>query len=100
MIVPALPVYTPVGDPHGQRAVQTERYDRISGDSDGPASHITPVDGSHDGSYDAAVRNGFHPVGIGRHPVALAIDRHRFQIEDQVVIGSYTDNDFRLSATR
>src|SRR6185369_874747 len=65
---------------------------------DGASANFTAADGPHDGAYQAVILSRFDPVGVSADGIALPVDGHRLEVEDQVIVARNANDQFRLRA--
>ena len=95
VVVPSLSLHTAIRNTDIQWPVKPETEWRISGNSDSPSANLAAIDGSDNRSNQAVVARRFYAIGVGLHRVPLAVDGDRLQIQNQIVISLYADNEFR-----
>src|SRR5579883_3073294 len=100
VVVHAIAIDTAIGDSHFQRAIQAEGDHGIAGNPDGRSAQLCAGHRADDLSDDAIIAPRFHTVRFGPYGITGAVDDHRFEIDDEVVIGRHADHQFRIGTAR
>jgi hypothetical protein len=100
MVVVSVTGHTPIGNSHLHWAFQTEGYYRIPRDSHGAATNLSTGDGPYNRSHNAIIALRFDAIRVGSDAVSLPIHNDRFQVEYQIIVGSYSNDQFGIGASR
>ena len=92
VVMPSVPGHTPVGDPDLKQTLQPKSNHGIPRNPYRSTPGLTAVNRSDDGAHDTVVAPRFDAIRIRFDCVALPIQHDRFQIKNQVIIRSYSDD--------
>src|SRR5579871_2224956 len=99
VVMVAIAVHTTVGHSDIQRTIEAEGHHGIPRNPNRLAAHLSSRYSSYDRPDQAVIALRFHSVWLGSNRISLPINHHRFQIEDEVVVGSHSDHQLRVGPT-
>lgn len=96
----AAAIHATVRHSHLHRLLQSEGHYRSAWYSYCTAPNFSSIDCAKNSSHDAVVRSRFNSICLCPDSIPLSIDHYRFEIQDQVVVSRYSDDQFGVGAPR
>jgi hypothetical protein len=83
-----------------ERAIQPECHDGIPRHADRSTVDLPAGNGSDDGTDEAVIGPRFNSSGIRPHSIALPTRHHGFQIQNQIVVARYPNDELDRGSAR
>src|ERR1700719_2026767 len=98
VIVATVTIYAAVRDADLERALEPEGQHGVAGNVHGASACLASLNRAYDGPDDAVISSGFLAIHVCPDRVAIAINIHRFQVDDQIVIRLDSDHELNPRA--